>query len=295
MAEAAIPVDLFNPGQVFACLGLVEAAEMLLGDAEGAFDWRDQAETIFRLRANGDANPVAEALRFLAEAELSALAPAGSSLDTAKWSVHTQSPDCADFFPFPKPESSATLPLVLRRDDKSIVVDYWGDATRRDNVKFWAGSGGYPGVGLARDAQALLPRAPDNIASNPFGYQAVQTSSFRFDWRRDYVPLDSGFSPNDHASIVMTGYPAVELLAAIGMSNARPERPDPRNKLEYRYAVPGTANGALYPPVLMRAALGAGPVFVPGMPLRRFRMFLNWPGQEGQARAITDVVEETEA
>jgi CRISPR-associated protein Csx14 len=184
---------------------------------------------------------------------------------------------------------------VLRRRDKCIVVEHWGDATRRDNVKFWAGSGGYPGAGLARDAQALLPRGPDNIAGDPFAYQAVQTSSFRFDWRRDYVPLDAGFSPNDHGSIVMTGYPAVELLAAIGMSHARPERPDPRNKLEYRYAVPGATDGPLYPPVLLRAALGAGAEFVPGLPLRRFGMFLNWPGQEGQARTITDVVEETEA
>ena len=41
MAEADIPVDLLNPGQVFACLGFVEAAEVLLGDATGGFDWSD--------------------------------------------------------------------------------------------------------------------------------------------------------------------------------------------------------------------------------------------------------------
>lgn len=294
MAEAVIPVDLLNPGQVFACLGLVEAAEILLGDAEAAFDWREPDAVTFRLRAAGEASPVAEVLRFLAEAEVGARSPAGSALDTAKWDVRAEAPDPSDTFPFPKPDSPATLPLVLRRGDQIIVVDHWGDATRRDNVKFWAGSGGYPGVALARDAQALLRNMPNNIAGDPFAFQAVQTSSFRFDWRRDYVPLDAGFSPNDHASVVMTGYPVVELLAAVGMSNARPERPDPRDKLEYRYAVPGCADGALYPPALMRAALGAGAEFVPGLPLRHFRMFLNWPGQEGQARAITYVVEETE-
>ncbi len=37
MAEATIPVDLRNPGQVFACLGLMEAAEVLLGPAEGRY------------------------------------------------------------------------------------------------------------------------------------------------------------------------------------------------------------------------------------------------------------------
>jgi CRISPR-associated protein Csb3 len=40
MAEASIPVDLINPGQVFACLGLMEAAEILCGPCEGRFDYR---------------------------------------------------------------------------------------------------------------------------------------------------------------------------------------------------------------------------------------------------------------
>ena len=38
MAEASIPIDLTNPGQVFACLGFVESAEVLLGEARGGFD-----------------------------------------------------------------------------------------------------------------------------------------------------------------------------------------------------------------------------------------------------------------
>ena len=33
MSEAFIPVDLYNPGQVFACLGFMEAADILLGGA----------------------------------------------------------------------------------------------------------------------------------------------------------------------------------------------------------------------------------------------------------------------
>ena len=36
MADASIPVDLFNPGQVFACLGFMEAAELLLEGAKFA-------------------------------------------------------------------------------------------------------------------------------------------------------------------------------------------------------------------------------------------------------------------
>jgi CRISPR-associated protein Csb3 len=41
MTTASIPVDLINPGQVFACLGFLEIADELLGNAEGGFNWSD--------------------------------------------------------------------------------------------------------------------------------------------------------------------------------------------------------------------------------------------------------------
>jgi CRISPR-associated protein Csx14 len=110
-------------------------------------------------------------------------------------------------------------------------------------------------------------------------------SSFRFDWRRDYIPLDAGFSPNDQPSISMVGFPLVELLAAVGLQNARPSRLDPRNKLAYRYNV----SNAWLPPCLARAVLGSG---VTGFPVRTFRMNLGWPGKENQARCITNAEEE---
>lgn len=296
MAEARIPVDLFNPGQVFACLGLLESAEVLLGEASGGFDWTDPARTEFRLRAQGADSPVAAVLAFLARAEVRMLAPKGSTLCTKEGKAATKkdkkkeiAADTADndVFPSPAPSSPATLPATLSDGAHAVVLDYWADATRRDNVKFWAGMAGYPGAALARDALALLPANPDNLAGDPFAFTALQSSSFRFDWRRDYIPIDAGFSPNKHnGAVVMTGYPLVEILAAIGLSNARPLKV---NKLSYRYA---TAGGQLYPPPLLRAALGAMKPPFPGMPLRHFRMSLDHPGKDD--RAITDVIEETE-
>ena len=86
MAEAWIPVNLLNPGQVFACLGLVEAANQLLGGAEGAFDWREPAAQ-FHVRADGDASPVTAVLEFLEHAEAVAEAVNGSpNLDAWKGS-----------------------------------------------------------------------------------------------------------------------------------------------------------------------------------------------------------------
>lgn len=288
MAEHSIPVDLFNPGQVFACLGFLEAADILLGDAEGGFDWRDEADSRFLLRAAGDEDPVEAVLRFLAEAEVKAVAPYKSENRTDKWKVPTISLAEGEPFPFADPSSPATLPALLKANGKTITLDHWGDATRRDNVKFWAGSAGYPGVALVRDALDLVRDHIDEGMGDPFNLSARQSSSFRFDWRRDYIPLDAGFSPNEHGDVRTVGYPLVELLAAIGLAHARPAR---EIKLKYRYGVIAATDwdNGLIPPIFLRAALGCARL---PFPQRFFRMDLGWPGQENQARCIVDVTEE---
>jgi CRISPR-associated protein Csx14 len=279
---------------VFACLGLVEAADVVLGDVEGAFDWSVAGETRFRLRASGDESPVARVLRFLDEAEVTAVVPAGSK-NVERWSqAWGMQPEVVDpklGYPFPDPSSPATLACVLFDGHHRLTIEHWGDATR-DNVKFWAGAGGYPGAALARDALALVRGRAAAGAADPFSIAAPQSSSFRFDWRRDYIPIDAGFSLNSHGHISTVGYPLVELLAAVGLNHARPMRPDRRNKLEYAYAVVGQAEHDIdiwLPPSLLRVALGRVPL---PFPTRRFRMLLDWPGQEGQARSITTVTEE---
>jgi CRISPR-associated protein Csb3 len=297
MAEASIPVDLLNPGQVFACIGLTEAAEVLLGDAEGTFDWTDPTQTLFHVRANGDQSPVEAVLTFLSRAEAVGVAPEGSECLngwTKSWGA-TRIKPADEGYPIPLPASPATVVCVLSDGKHSITIDHWGDdanKTSRDNVKFWAGAGGYPGSALARDALDLVRSRIPEVLSNPFALGVPQSSSFRLDWRRDYVPLDAGFSLNQHTHIVTVGFPIVELLAAIGLSHARPNRPNPRDKLEYAYSVVGSLGETrtFFPLSLLRAALGGASL---PFPMRHFRMLLSWPGQEGQARAITAVIEET--
>ena len=140
-----------------------------------------------------------------------------------------------------------------------------------------------------RDALALIPRGPTLLEKHidPFSLSAVQSSSFRFDWRRDYVPIDIGFSLNSHRRIAMVGFPLVEMMAAIGLSNARPLRG--ANKLSYRYGILGGAANIWFAPSIVRAALGASPL---PFQKRTFSIQLGWPGKEGQARAIQNVIEE---
>ena len=289
MAEASIPVDLANPGQVFACLGFVEAADILLGAVQGGFDWNNGEECCFCLAADSDENPIKAVLQFLDRASVTSAAPDGSSNATDGWGIETVIND-SGAFPFGDPPSPATLPARLTdAAGHTVVIDYWGDQTGRDNVKFWGGAGGYPGAALVRDALDLIDGRAADQAANPFSLSAEQSSSFRFDWRRDYVPLHAGFSPNAHDHIVMQGYPVVELLAAVGLTNSRPSR---RSRLEYSYGIAGVVGGRLHDPILLRAALGTPNAPLPGMPFRRFTMRLAWPGQEGQARCIADVSEE---
>jgi len=286
MGEATIAVDLLNPGQVLGCIGLMEAAEVFFGGVRAGFDWRG-ATTGFKLEAALADNPIAAVIGFLKSARATALVPANCEHTTDKWKLPSERlPDDAPYA-YPSPDSPATLAVRLdgevARRKASLTIDYWGDhllTTQRDPLKLWGGAGGYPGAALANDALELIGEADE---SDPFAHRAPQSSAFRLDWRRDYIPIDAGFSPNEHGSLSMVGYPLVELLAAIGLTYARPVRDD---RLAFRYGVIG---GRTYAPSFMRAALGGGEL---PFPMRSFQMQLGWTGQEGKERCITIVTED---
>lgn len=159
MADAIVPVDLRNPGQVFACLGLMEAAEILLGPADGGYVWTGRETRVtFRLSVDGPADPVLEVVRFLASAEVKALAPAGSGLAAKEPSVAALALD-EGVFPCPRPGTPSALPaLLVGADGLAIPLGHWADgpASGRDSLKFWAGASGYSGAALTRDALDLI-------------------------------------------------------------------------------------------------------------------------------------------
>ncbi|ALK09859.1 type I-U CRISPR-associated protein Cas8c [Blastochloris viridis] len=294
MSEVSIPVDLFNPGQVFACLGLIEAADVLLGGAEGGFQWDTGERDVFVLSADGAGDPVEAVLAFLAEAEAVAVVPHDGGLATDKWGVRSV-PSDRDVFPCPRPDTPSALPCRLVAGQRSIFVSHWVDRSSAgiDNVKFWAGMAGYPGPALVRDLLAQIRTWSANqraaAAADPFGNldpssaSAVQSSNLRFDYRAGTIPFDAGFSTNAHSDVAMIGFPLVDVLAAIGLEHARPHRID---KLTYRYAA---WSGLLVPP-LARAVMGTADL---GFRTRTFRIDLGWPGQENQARAIKLAREDT--
>ncbi len=92
--------------------------------------------------------------------------------------------------------------------------------------------------------------------------------SFNFDPRGGWTAIDVGYSPNDQKHET-TASPVVELLAAWGLENARPDEYQTR---KVRYSVWG---GSL-PLMLARAALFGG---VTAIPMRRFRFELHLSGK----------------
>lgn len=320
MARASIPVDLFNPGQVFACLGLMEAAESLFGNVRGGFFWEPPSRAEFAIESDsnmrgrcsssthlpsraefaiesdGCDSAVLSVFEFLESATVSAAIPVGSQLSVEKWSEGWGvGQEEATTYPSPIPQSPEPLAAyIVGKTGERLLVEHWADGSIRDSFKLWTGAQGTPGAAvLAR----LVSQIQDGILDQggaPLDWSLPQGSGFRLDWRRDYVPIDVGFSPNKHKSrMVMAGYPLVEVLAVVGLGAARPARVG-RGKLHYRYSVLGVADAAaeLLPLSLHRAALGAAPL---PFPQRFFEMELGWPGQEGQARCILEVNEETQS
>jgi CRISPR-associated protein Csx14 len=279
---SVIPVDVFNPGQVFACYGLIELAETLCGNVRAGF-----LDGEFVVEADGDVEPVKAAIDFIASSKTFVLLPKTIRAEAPPWKWSWKALDVeelsTDEYASRAPGAPAKLVARLRAGDRYVDVEHWAeeDRTDRDNVKFWAGAGGMPGV-VMLDSAIELVRADKRLAyADPLNFQRPQSSSFRFDWRAGYVPMDIGWSLNNH-STKMGGYPLVDVLAAVGLTNARPNY---LKKVQYRYAVLLNAG---HRPVILRAALGGAPA---GFPHREFEIQLGWPGKEGQARAIVGVTE----
>lgn len=261
MAEREVPVDPHNPGQVFAALGLVEAAETVLGEAEGGFAWGgDGHATRFRIRAPGHVDPVEAVLDFLVSAELRAVAPrewtpkfeAGDKgrkkREAWEHRITRGEIELVDFFPGPEPDSETALPVRLqgRIGERvcQVTLGHWAEADGfgRDPFKLYAGNrsahqimsamiqgqkGGSGGI------RALLAGRRQALLEKPFDELIEMGGSFNFDARAAWNALDAGFSLNEHADIRVVGSPVVEVLAAWGLQNARPARNGRNESVRY--------------------------------------------------------------
>ena len=287
MAEARIPVDLFNPGQVFACLGLMEVADILLGEVIGAFDW-SESRPYFSIRAGGKECPVRCVVQFLIGSSVQQIVPrrwaqCREICEAAKRDKKLEkkcnklkeiySESCKSDYCNSNAPRDTSLAFLLENGDTEIVLDNWSDETGRKPLKLYAGN--RSAAKIARDmicakgaGVVALQKSYDKqnklreFWHDPFGVLAPLGGTFNLDSRRSWSAIDTGYSPDQQDQKVL-GSPLVELLAVIGLQNARPIITSSGNGREIIYSVWEDE----IPLVFCRSAVACDPIFS----RRRFR------------------------
>ena len=308
MAEHSIPVDLLNPGQVFACLGFLEAADVLCGEAEGGFDWDNSSAIEFRLSTGGDENPFEAVLGFLAtEAEIRRVAPRGyvdpppkkkknasseTNDDAVSETEAANSPERIETF-IARKADKMTLPIRFGGGNRLVIeLGHWADGSGRDTFKLYSGNRsadkiardmlngvrkptkkqkqeGQPGALQTKGIEQLFDEDRDRLISDPFRITPMG-GSFNFDPRGAWTAIDAGYSPDTQKHTV-TASPVVEFLAAWGLQNTRPLLSGNKGR-EVRYAV----WKEMLPPILARAAFIRA---IPGLTIKCFRFTLALSGK----------------
>jgi len=213
-----IPVDLGNPGQFFACCGLLELADRLWADVTGRFD----------------------CARVPSRFEVAAQAPASLHdllLDAARLDFDVGKDEAEDY----ETEDSALHPIVIKRP-VSLVLDWWSEKS----IKPWAGSMKERAILHAmlraidpdsldplNDAKAVFDPLPPAEAGKR-RKKPEKREPFYFDSRRgsNAHPLDSGFSPDVHQKESIC-FPAVEAMCFVGLQRARPQTTGEPNESRY--------------------------------------------------------------
>lgn len=224
MAEASIPVDLCNPGQVLACLGFLEAADMLCGDAEGGFDWSDDVNVQFGLCVDGEENPFEAVLRFLADVEVKAVAPLGwrpkkepdKESGRKKLRIELNEQENSEEFPNEWPDTSTAMPVqIIGRNGQQnlkVILDHWADGSSRNDFKLYSGNrsareivramligtrdkprkGQNRGDLKTKGVAQLWEERHSEMIKQPFDIVTPIGGSFNFDPRGAWTAIDAG-------------------------------------------------------------------------------------------------------
>jgi CRISPR-associated protein Csx14 len=150
-------------------------------------------------------------------------------------------------------------------------ITHWCDGSSRNSFKLFAGQQRSNVIAqqMLDALRTLWTNHNAELCQDPFGLAVpLGGSSFKFDPRKSWTGIDAGYSPDEQSHDVEAS-PVVEVLAAVGLENARPDEFETR---KVRYGV----WGRLLPPLLARPALAAVPI---GVPIRVFQFTLDLAGK----------------
>lgn len=267
----SVNVDVTNPGQFFACCGLLELTHRLCSAAEGWFT-RDKESDRFHLLAGVGPISVKGILQKLLDVpEVKAMLGDSTKVTKQSGGQTEAEPEIAPSQNERNDRAGKTDPLHLSGNLR-LSLDWWIDPTRRRRkddesaatpLKLWAGQQTSRGI-----VQALVKEVKEYLGcdeTDPLWHSTPLSGRFGFDPSAAWVALDVGWSPNEQGIKVGTSA-AIELLAAIGLQRFRP-REAPDGDFEYLY----TAWSVPLAPVVAQAAC-SGACRSPGDRTFRFRI-----------------------
>lgn len=195
VSNLQIRLDQLNPGHFFACCGLFDLL---------SFDKPD-------LLAWFAVDPLQPRV-----AEFTIEGASSADLNRKLDQLMHSEPD----FPSEIVEEASIRPAVIPLDGAPLILDWWLDEflDKTTNLKCWAGQ-----VTTRKLFMDLLPLLDAKSSGEDLFERACMTKAkFGVDPRSAWNALDFGFSPNEHARDSAT-FPAVEILAAIGLQGFRPD------------------------------------------------------------------------
>jgi len=183
----SVKVDMTNPGQFFACCGLLELADRLWPGAEGWFE----GDRFLLYIGKHVENALYHILKKLSE----------STLDSDK--------------------SRGQGPLhPVRIEAFGLSLDWWIDGSGdKTPLKLWAGN--QTSIGIMQTLQEASKTLLSIASSQVFDADQQLSGRFGVDPRAAWNALDIGFSPNTQ-SMKVASFPIVEMLAAAGLQRFRP-------------------------------------------------------------------------
>lgn len=227
--DISVQVDITNPGQFFACCGLLELADRLCSGAEGWFE-----DDRFRVVIHG-AEP------YLTDRIHDALVAVESTLQS-------------------RPNVGAKEQPILLGPPINISLDWWlRDDGKSNSFKTWAANA--TSLQMFRKWQKPLTEASKVLQRNPidlgrlFHLSHKVQGSYGFDSSLGWDALSVGFSLNEHNQYKkLPTHPAIEMLGAIGLQRFFPDLNEKEETVLYT-----TWNVPLFPAVAGLATVGMLP------------------------------------
>jgi CRISPR-associated protein Csx14 len=240
-----VNVDVTNPGQFFACCGLLELAHRQPeAEVTGYFTPPRFQRSQLRISAKSEFS-IGDLLKQLLNCNRGAVDPYRPIMGSDGKPVKDANKIKPVMF---------DAPILLR-------ISWWLDELAGKQSRFKTWSAHKTSEGLVNDMANAIS-ANDITEESVFQQRVGMTSRLGLDPRSSWNTLDTGFSPNDQKLAVDT-YPATELLAAIGLETFRPW---PSND-SYIYA---TWSSPL--PVIVARAAASGSLDIQGTTRYRFEV-----------------------